>query len=161
MLWLSCYWCKWQLQIRWAKTEFYGTLLAIRLCRSDWFETELELYVQPQCKYHFLDLITEVESRTQGTWPRPRTQKNSEAKTDFPRTDPLEAEDRMLEAKDQGHNEQVLSEKKRSSRRKLQIFQEILDEEKKRSYSWPIFNKSKNSALLGRGQGIFLGLVGF
>ena len=67
----------------------------------------------------------------------------------------------MLEAKDQGHNEQVLSEKKRSSRRKLQIFQEISDEEKKRSYSWPIFNKSKNSALLGRGQGIFLGLVGF
>ena len=36
----------------------------------------------------------EVESRTQGSRPRPRTQKNPRPRTDFPRTDTLEAKDR-------------------------------------------------------------------
>ena len=43
----------------------------------------------------------EVESRTQGSRPRPRTQKKFEARTAFPRTDTLEAKDRN--ARGQGH----------------------------------------------------------
>ena len=43
----------------------------------------------------------EVESRTQGSRPRPRTQKNPRPRTAFPRTDTLEAKDtKKSEAKD-------------------------------------------------------------
>ena len=40
--------------------------------------------------------ISEVESRTQGSRPRPKTQKNPKPRTAFPRTDPLEAKDRNV-----------------------------------------------------------------
>ena len=47
-----------------------------------------------------------MESRTQGSRPGPRTQKNPRPRTALPRTDPLEAKTEMLEAKakDQGHS---------------------------------------------------------
>ena len=71
-----------------------------------------------------------MEPRTQGS--RPTTQKKNPSPrpiTDFPRIDLLEAEDRN--AQGQGHNAQVFSkEKKRSSRRKSQIFRESLVKEK-------------------------------
>ena len=74
--------------------------------------------------------LLEVESRTQGL--RPRTQKKNPSPrpiTDFPRTDLLEAEDRNAQGR--GYNAQVFSKKKkRSSRRKSQIFREILVKEK-------------------------------
>ena len=38
--------------------------------------------------------LAEVESRTQGSRPKPRTQKNPRPNTALPRTDPLEAQDR-------------------------------------------------------------------
>ena len=50
-----------------------------------------------QSYFFFFGLdLTEVESRTQGSRPRPRTQKNPRPRprTAFPRTDPLEAENR-------------------------------------------------------------------
>ena len=86
----------------------------------------------------------EVESRTQGSRPRPRTQKKSEAKAkdslsedrhsrgqgqtlSRPRTGMLEAN-----AKDQGHKAQVLSK-----RRKVftKIFQAISKKKKKKVFS--------------------------
>ena len=51
-----------------------------------------------------------MESRTQGSRPRPRTQKKSEARTAFLRTDTLEAK-----AKDQGRK--CSPKKKRSSQK--------------------------------------------
>ena len=47
-----------------------------------------------------------MESRTQGSRPRPRTQKNPRPRTAFPRTDTLEAKDRNARG-------QVLSKKKK------------------------------------------------
>ena len=54
-------------------------------------------------------LVAEVESRTQGSRPRPRTPKKSRPRTAFPRTEPLEA-------KDQGHR------RKRSPKKVSKIF---------------------------------------
>ena len=53
------------------------------------------------------DLLAEVESRTQGSRPRPRTQKKSEAKDSLSRTDTLEAK-----AKDQEHKRKCSPKKK-------------------------------------------------
>ena len=44
-----------------------------------------------------------MESRTQGSRPRPRTQKNPRPRTAFPRTDTLEAKDRNARGQGQGH----------------------------------------------------------
>ena len=44
--------------------------------------------------------ISEVETRTQDSRPRPRTQKNPRPRTALPRTDTLEAKDRS--ARNQG-----------------------------------------------------------
>ena len=97
--------------------------------------------------------LLEVESRTQGS--RPRTQKKNPSPrpiTDFP--DLLEAEDRN--AQGQGHNAQVFSKKrKKVFAQKVANFSWNFSQGKKCSWPWPIFNKSKNSAVLGREQGIF------
>ena len=55
-----------------------------------------------------------MESRTQGSRPRPRTQKNPKPRTAFPRTEPLEAKDRNARGQGQGPRvqAQVLSKKK-------------------------------------------------
>ena len=60
-----------------------------------------------------------MESRTQGSRPRPRTQKNPRPRTAFPRTDTLEAKDRNARGQGQGPRTQaqVLSKKKRSSQK--------------------------------------------
>ena len=62
----------------------------------------------------------EVESRTQGSRPRPRTQKNPRRRprTALPRTDPHEAKDRNARGQGQGPRTQaqVLSKKKSSSK---------------------------------------------
>ena len=120
----------------------------------------------------------EVESRTQGSKPRPSHKKNPRQKTDFPRTDRLEAKDRNAWGQDQEHKAQVFS-KKRSSRKKIEtFFREISGvlhtikvfinflrglwrglcrspKQKKIWWPWPNFNESKNSAVPDRGQGIF------
>ena len=66
--------------------------------------------------------LTEMESRTQGSRPRPRTQKKIRGqeghkknpmprpRTDFSRTDPLEAKD--SNARGQGHRRKYFSKKK-------------------------------------------------
>ena len=59
----------------------------------------------------------EVESRTQGSRPRPRTQKNPRPKTAFPRTDTLEAKDRN--ARGQGHKRKCSPKKKKRSSQKF------------------------------------------
>ena len=58
--------------------------------------------------------IPEVESRTQGSRPTPRTQKNPRPRTAFPRTDTLKAKDRNAQGQGQGPRTQaqVLSRKK-------------------------------------------------
>ena len=48
-----------------------------------------------------LNKLAEVESRKQGSKPRPTTQKNPRPRTDFPRTDPLEAKDRNAQTRSQ------------------------------------------------------------
>ena len=57
--------------------------------------------------------LSEVESRTQGSRPRPRTQKNPRLtpRTAFPRTDPLEAKDRNARSQGPRTEPQVFSEK--------------------------------------------------
>ena len=84
----------------------------------------------------------EVESRTQGSRPRPRTQKKSEAKAkdslsedrhsrgqtlSRPRTGMLEAK-----AKDQGHKAQVLSKKKKKKRSSQKFFRRSPKKKKKK-----------------------------
>ena len=59
---------------------------------------------------------SEVESRTQGSRPRPRTQKNPRPRTAFPRTDTLEAKDRNARGQGPRTQAQALS-KKRSSQK--------------------------------------------
>ena len=56
----------------------------------------------------------EVESRTQGSRPRPRTQKNlrPRPRTAFPRTDTLEAKDRNARGQSQGHKRKCSPKKK-------------------------------------------------
>ena len=66
-----------------------------------------------------------MESRTQSSRPRPRTQKNSRPRTAFSRTDTLEAKDRNARGQGQGPRTQaqVLSKKKKKVFTK--IFQAI------------------------------------
>ena len=66
--------------------------------------------------------------RTQGSRPRPRTQKKSEAKAlSRPRTGMLEAK-----AKDQGHKAQVLSKKKKKKRSSQKFFRRSQKKKKKK-----------------------------
>ena len=54
-----------------------------------------------------IQYTTDVESRTQYLTPRPRTQKKNarvRPRTDFSRTDPLEAKDKNGQDQGQGHN---------------------------------------------------------
>ena len=68
------------------------------------------------CPRRFHLFLAEVELRTQGSRPRPRTQKNlrPRPRTAFPRTDTLEAKDRNALGQGQGPRTQaqVLSKKK-------------------------------------------------
>ena len=114
--------------------------------------------------------------RTQGSTPRPRTQKKSEAKakdSPFPRTDPLEAKDRN--ARGQGQEPrpqaQVISKKKvlktffrRKRSPKFFFRRSPTEENKKRSsqifrevsgVSQQNFKGSKNSAVLEPRTGLF------
>ena len=119
-------------------------------------------------------LLAEVESRTQGSRPRPRTQKKSEAKDSLsedrhsrgqgqewsrPRTGMIEAK-----AKDQGHKRKCSTKKKRSPQKffkaiskktKKKVFTKIFQaiSTKKRfpknfSSAPQNFNNSKNNAVL-------------
>ena len=88
-----------------------------------------------------------MESRTQGSRPRPRTRKKSEAKarTALPRTDTLEAKDRN--ARGQGHKRKCSPKKKVFTK----IFQAISTKKRfpKNFSSAPQnFNNSKNTAVL-------------
>ena len=94
--------------------------------------------------------LTEVESRTRGSRPRLRTQKNPRPRTAFPRTDTLEAKDRN--ARGQGQETrtqaQVLSKKKKVF---TKIFQAISTNKRfpKHFSSAPQnFNNSKNTTVL-------------
>ena len=64
----------------------------------------------------FLSLVAEVESRTQGSRPRPKTQKNprprQRPRTAFPRTDTLEAKDRNARGQGPRTQAQAFSKKK-------------------------------------------------
>ena len=67
---------------------------------------------------------TEVESRTQGSRPRPTTQKNPKPRprtafprTAFPRTDPLEAKDKNARGQGPRTQPQVFSKKNRFSKK--------------------------------------------
>ena len=76
-----------------------GTIMRIFQVR----ETSCMTY---ESKMFFFFFVAEVvESRTQGSKPRPRTQKNPR-----PRTDPLEAKNRN--ARDQGHRRKCSPKKK-------------------------------------------------
>ena len=97
-----------------------------------------------------------MESRTQGSRPRPkpRTQKKSEAKprTAFPRTDTLEAKDRNARGQGQGPRTQaqVLSKKKKK-KVFTKIFQAISTKKRFLKYFSTApqkFNNSKNTAVL-------------
>ena len=63
--------------------------------------------------------VPEVESRTQGSRPRPRTQKNPKPRAAFPRTDTLEAKDRNARGQGPRTQAQVLSKKKKRSSQKF------------------------------------------
>ena len=64
-------------------------------------------------KKDFTGLLSEVESRTQGS--RPRTEKKNprpRPRTALPRTDPLEAKDRNARGQGQGHKRKCFPKKK-------------------------------------------------
>ena len=67
----------------------------------------------------FVVYSTEVESRTQGSRPRPRTQKNPRSRTAFPRTNPFVAKNRNARGQGQGLRTQALVFSKKKS---LKIF---------------------------------------
>ena len=56
--------------------------------------------------------MAEVKSRTQGSRPRSRRQKNPRPSTHLPMTDPLEAKYRIALGQGQGHSAEVFSKKK-------------------------------------------------
>ena len=67
----------------------------------------LKIFINVIAKPDIKDELAEVESRTERSRPRltPRTQKNPRPRTDFLKTDLLEAnKDKNLEAKGRGHN---------------------------------------------------------
>ena len=85
--------------------------------------------------FSIYQLISEVESRTQGSRPRPRTQKKSEAKAkdSLPRTDALEAKDRNARGQGPRTQAQVLSKKKKKKKKVFtKIFQAIPPQKKKK-----------------------------
>ena len=91
----------------------------------------------------------EVESRTQGSRPRP--------KTAFPRTDTLEAKDRNARGQGPGTQAQVLSKKKvftktfQAISKKKKVFTKIFQADiHKKTFSSASqkFNNSKNTAVL-------------
>ena len=83
-----------------------------------------------------------LESRTQGSRPRPRTQKNLRPRTALPRQTHSRPRTGMLEAKDQGHNAKVISQK-RSSLQKFRKFSEKF----KRSPGKKMYSKIFSQAL--------------
>ena len=96
-------------------THFLSRLSVLR----NYFTATVEsVYKQQLLKGKCRERFTEVESRTQGSKPRPRIQKNPRLRprTALPRTDPLEAKDRN--ARGQGQEPrtqaQVFSLKKKS-----------------------------------------------
>ena len=96
-----------------------------------------------------LSLLPEVESRTLGSRPRPRIQKNPRPSTAFPRTVTLEAKDRNARGQGSRTQTQVLSKKKKKVFTK--IFQAISTKKrfpKKFSSASQNFNSLKNSAVL-------------
>ena len=106
-------------------------------------------------------LKSEAESRTQGSRPRPRTQKNPRPRTAFPRTDTLEAKDWNARGQGQGPRTQaqVLSKKKKRSSQKFfrrspkkNVFQKIFQALHK------ILTIQKIVLSSGRGQANFRGL---
>ena len=100
-----------------------------------------------------------MESRTQGSRPSPRTQKNPRPRprTAFPRTDTLEAKDRNARGQGQGPRTQaqVLSKKKRSSQK---YFQAISKKKKKDQALHKILTNQKIVLSSSRGQSNFRGL---
>ena len=102
------------------------------------------------------------ESRTQGSRPRPRTQKNPRPRTAFSRTDTLEAKDRNArgQGKDQGHECKCSPKKKKRSSQKFfkrssqkNVFQKIFQALHK------ILTIQKIVLSSSRGQANFRGLV--
>ena len=99
---------------------------------------------------------SEVESRTQGSRPRPTTQKNPRPR---PRTDPLEAKDRNGRGQGPRTQAQVLSKKKWSSQKffkrspRKNVFQKIFQALHK------ILTIQKTLLSSSRGQANFRGLV--
>ena len=82
-------------------------------------------WIQIFCLY-----TAEVESRTQGSRPRPRTQKNPRPRrrTAFPKTDTLEAKDRIARGQGQGPRTQA---QVRSSKKKKRSSQKFFKKKRK------------------------------
>ena len=83
-----------------------------------------------------------MESRTQGSRPRPRTQKNPRPRTAFPRTDTLEAKDRNARGQRPRTQAQVLSKKKKKGLHKNFSG----DLQKKKKVSTTIFRRSQKKS---------------
>ena len=134
-------------------------------CKRQGWQYKLKRELSTALLKYFYQHATapEVESRTQGSRPRPRTQKKSEtkARTALPRTDPFEAKDRNARGQGQGHKRkcspkkkkiftrifQAISKKNRSSQ---EFFRQSPERNVFQKFSWAPqnFNNSKNSAAL-------------
>ena len=95
----------------------------------------------------------QIQGQGQGHKQHPRPK--SRPRTDFPRTDHLKAMDMNARGQGQGHNAKVFFKKKKSSRKKLQIFCKISEEKEKVHDHGLFLTNQKNSAVVGREQGIF------
>ena len=92
--------------MHWSFLNFAEQRVGLRLCVWD---STLMLNWNQLC------YSADVDSRTQGSRPRPRTQKNPRPRTALPRTDPLEAKDRNARGQGQGPRTlaQVFSKKEK------------------------------------------------
>ena len=125
----------------------------LQYCISSWYYGNITQQIQTSYRKCVTNLLAEVESRTQGSMPRPRTQKNIPGQgqgqpfrgqtLSRPRTGMLEAK-----AKDQGHKRKCPPKKKKVF---TKIFQAISKKKKRSSQK---FFKRSPLDLRGQGQGL-------
>ena len=102
--------CPWP----WPWPRIFFVSLALALASSLVSSTPPLLFIKTAKCQILAWLLSEVESRTQGSRLRPRTQKNQRPRTAFPRTDPFEAKDRNARVQGPRTQPQVFSKKTKS-----------------------------------------------
>ena len=120
------------------KNQFHKSLILL-LCANKVTQKFAQSFQFECCVtrnyYLFAVYLTEVELRTQGSRPSPRTQKNPRPRprTAHPRTDPLAAKDKNVRGQGQGPRTQAqaFSKKEKRSSKFFFMLSPIIEEHKK------------------------------